>query len=703
MALELEIEPVAYERINEDWLPGKHPYPYQWMTYQLVQEAIANNETLCLFLVTPTGSGKTIASYAYSIRHGQQALGIYPTNELIRDQERSLAPMYRESLGWENWVLRVDSEALDQWGLDLNEPRHSQALETLLSWQHVLLTNPDILFYIAFGRYLSGPSGQRQRLLTALASTYRLMVFDEFHLYNVKQMADVAFLVGALQAIHPEQSRIYIFASATPNLEIIPQLRDNLGIRVEILKAEPSPAAEGHTIAYPLHLTLLPADLQRWQGPKALAESQPLLDAYLEKHPQARIVTIMESVAGAINAAQQFRMRYPQKSVGEIHGLSSNEERQEALRRDITVGTATIEVGIDFKEDTEKDILIFEAHTASKFLQRFGRLARHPKRTPIPNYVLAFVPPYVYHFFQEKVSSGHSLSRAALNGLIAQAYDQPETFGYYVKKHAPAEFYAAKSFIRSGFQPDVRARILDRVGEVIQALTGKKDSAAGGLYHRYHNEGILEALLTFRGASFQAALLDRRETDLGFPAKRYDLMFILRRGLFEEITAEEYQAYLQKLETRWPEQVTREQRYATPIKRDSDQLLGVYGYFVLNQLLEEGRKVWFEIERDEVWNRKAQVTVVQGLRLATDPPTRLHGVNRLLRRKQIVAWFVDKHPLVVKLSRALPHLFALYELRVLRPGGAQTDIWTIAFNQDAFFLDSLNWYFEQRQSEAIIL
>lgn len=171
-------------------------------------EALERKETLCLFLVTPTGSGKTLASYTHSILTGELVLGVYPTNELIADQERALKAEF-EALGT-NRVLRVDSSELDRWQVDFDLKRHSETLETLLRWQPVLLTNPDILFYLFFGLY-QGQPGIAQRLFTLVGDVYSTFVFDEFHLYNIKQVADVAFLVGALQRINPARGRVFIF------------------------------------------------------------------------------------------------------------------------------------------------------------------------------------------------------------------------------------------------------------------------------------------------------------------------------------------------------------------------------------------------------------------------------------------------------------------------------------------------------------
>jgi CRISPR-associated helicase Cas3 len=698
--LTLDIAPIAYAQTQDDWLADLKPYVYQQRVYQLVEDALAADETLCIFLVTPTGSGKTLASYAHAINHALPAFGVYPTNELIRDQERSLKPWIDPQ---ENYrLLRIDSKQLDHWQDRLEERQHAATFETLMNWYPTILTNPDILFYTFFGLY-RGPYSIHQRLFT-LVGRYQFFVFDEFHLYNVKQMADTAFLVGTLHAINPHKGRVFIFASATPELEVVKWLRDRLELRVEVVEAQPSDTPGARTIAHPLQLTLLPADLGRWKGTEALLEYLPYLQQFVTDYPQARMVAILDSVAGAINIAQSLQEKLPGKPVGEVHGLSSTEERDTATRQPITVGTSTIEVGIDFKDETGKDVLIYEARTASQFVQRFGRLARHEKTSSIPNWVVALVPEYVYHFFTERTSDRASFARPQLYNLVEEAYRLPQDFAHYLKRHAPAEFHEARWFVQGLFQSDDRSRITEKLGNTIEALTGKTAGQAWGRHQQYKEEHILKPLLTFRGSGFEAAILDERGTDVGFPVKRYNLMFLLRRGVFEEIDQDEYLSRLNALEDRWPGDVARERRYSERIGRKPDELLGVYGYFVLVALRDRGRKVWFEIGEEKVYGHKAQVTTVSGLELTTDPPVRLRGLNRHLRRKQIVAWFVEQHPASIKLGRALPPLFALYELRVRRLGGALSEQkWSIAFNQDAFFVDSLGWWKEQRKDSAIML
>ena len=698
-ALDVDIEPLAFAQTDDAWLPGYRPYPYQSRVYRRIEEALENRETCCLFLTTPTGSGKTLASYAYTILHGVPSFGVYPTNELIRDQERALKPWLDPHQEYR--LLRIDSAQLDDWQAQLDLQRHSETLERLLRWEPTILTNPDILFCLFFGLY-GGPEGLTQRLQT-LMGQYRLFIFDEFHLYNVKQMADVVFLVGVLHAINPHFGRVFLFASATPESPALSWMRDRLGLPVEVVTGEPSEDPEARLIAHPVRLTILPANLRHWQGTEALREYLPEIQRFVETYPQARLVTILDSVAGAMETARTLRECFPGRAVGEVHGLSSEQERAEALRCPFTVGTSTIEVGIDFKDETEKDVLLFEARTTAQFIQRFGRLARHEKRLPIPNRAIALVPEYVVHFLESRLNRT-TLSRRALYELIEEAYQKPEDFQRYLHEHAAAEFQAAVAQVLTMFQPDDRPCIQERLAETVHALTGKPAGAAWALLRRYDEEHILRPLLTFRGNGLEAAVLDRRGIDPGFPAKRYDLFFLLRQGVLTELDEEEYWAQLEALAERWPEEVARERCYSRPIGGKPEDVWGVYGYFNLTGLLDRRRRVWFEIGHDQVAGRTAQVTTIEGLEIVTEPEILLHRLNRRLRRKRIVAWWIDRHPSSIQLGRALPPLFEIYELRVRRPGGGLSPtVWSIAFNQNAFFLDSLGRWKDRRQDEAIIL
>jgi hypothetical protein len=225
-------------------------------------------------------------------------------------------------------------------------------------------------------------------------------------------------------------------------------------------------------------------------------------------------------------------------------------------------------------------------------------------------------------------------------------------------------------------------------------------------WREYRERNIIWALLTFRGTGFEVAILDERGVDSGFPARRYDLMFLLRRGRFEEIDEDTYRSELEQLTAKnlhWAKEVERERRFSRSIGLAPSDLLGVYGFFRLRGLLDQGRRVWFEVDEGQIAGRREEVTVVEGLELCSEPGARISMVAKRLRKKALVAWFTDRHPLALRLGRALPPLFEVYELRVRGAGGRLREtVWSIAFGQNAFFLDSLSWNRSPRE-EAFIL
>ena len=704
-ALTVYLKPIAYRLAEGPWLGSLRPYEYQRRVCERVERALDAGETLCLFLAAPTGSGKTLAAYAAPIRRGIPALGVYPTNELIKDQERALRPWLDPHD--ELRLLRIDSRELDRWTVALARQRHAPTLETLLHWHPTVLTNPDILFYVFFGLYGGWEEeleAVRQRLFARIGQ-YRVFVFDEFHLYNIKQVADTAFLIGALHAIQPNYGRVFLFASATPHSPL-QVLLERMGLPVEMVTGEPVPEGpDTRRVAQPLRLTFLPADMRAWKGSERLLDFLPEVTEFLRQHPAARLVVILDSVADAMRLASALREHFPDRPVGEVHGFSSPQERDSALLRPITVGTSTIEVGIDFVGERAKDVLLFEARTSGQFIQRLGRIARHEKPSRVPDWAVALVPGYVYHFLTERLREGQGYERWDLYRWIEEAYQVPEDFGRYLQRHAPAEFCAARArVVDKLFMSEDAPQIREALGRLIKTLTGVPEGRGWALYHQYREEGILAPLLTFRGSGLEVAVVDERGTDPGLPLKRYDLMFLLRRGVFSELSPDEYKERLDALEERWPEEVALERRYARRIGSDPGDLLGVYGYFRLTGWLDRPRRVWFEIPEGAVRGRVGQVIVLQELEVYTDPGVSLRRLNRHLCQKKLVAWVMDTHPAAIRLGRSLPPLFEVYELRLRRLGGSLSrSPWSIAFNQNAFFLESLGGWRVQREEPAIVL
>src|SRR6266566_3603562 len=108
--ISIRLAPLYYTKVDAPFLFDLTPLEHQRKTLEEVERAMREKRTLAIINASATGSGKTLANYAYSLLHSPTpTIGIYPTNELIKDQERALRErgVYR--------LIRLDSVTLDEW------------------------------------------------------------------------------------------------------------------------------------------------------------------------------------------------------------------------------------------------------------------------------------------------------------------------------------------------------------------------------------------------------------------------------------------------------------------------------------------------------------------------------------------------------------------------------------------------------------
>ncbi len=85
--ISIHLSPLYYSTVDEPFLFGLTPLEHQRNTLRAVEQAMSGRRTLAHINASVTGSGKTLANYAYSLLHDPTpTIGIYPTNELIKDQ-----------------------------------------------------------------------------------------------------------------------------------------------------------------------------------------------------------------------------------------------------------------------------------------------------------------------------------------------------------------------------------------------------------------------------------------------------------------------------------------------------------------------------------------------------------------------------------------------------------------------------------------
>src|SRR6266498_1498008 len=124
---------------------------HQVRTYQLLNDPSLD----VVFNVALTGDGKSLAAFLPALSDNQCTMGLYPTNELSRDQESqidgyvkqlSLAPRQQR-------VIRLTGEQLTEYADEHDVSRQTELLRRI-EQSEILLANPDIYHLIMNGYYL---------------------------------------------------------------------------------------------------------------------------------------------------------------------------------------------------------------------------------------------------------------------------------------------------------------------------------------------------------------------------------------------------------------------------------------------------------------------------------------------------------------------------------------------------------------------
>jgi CRISPR-associated helicase Cas3 len=711
--MQFVVEEVRYARLDVPFVNHFRPYAHQVRTLEHIREALARGQTICIENTSVTGSGKTLANFAAAVLDGVHTCGIYPTNELMLDQGISLDP-----------YLRKDIALLDSQGLDgiQTEQIHIRTHAHALAWatgeqmQLAVLTNPDVLhlaMYNLYGQMFSTFAREYgSRVFQHMLANYPVIAFDEFHLYNAKQIANAAFIMGTMKELAPDRPHIFIFSSATPQEQFKHYAR-RLGVEVLSVGDTPSTALGSRVVCEQAHIHLLPADLLRWRGGDVIREHLETILRWADcQSTPAAGVFIVDSVYEAKRIAEDLRQRgYPLSAVGEVHGYMASSERVDALLRRFSVGTTTIDVGVDLTGKKRKDFLVCEARSAAQAIQRIGRLGRRgreAKDIPIPNTIWLAVPEYVYNYLAEQGIADATLTRERLNTLLAEAYLGHENFLAYTRKYSPLEAVAACERIRRHYFSDMVGPVIEKMHRLVPTLYDATppdtQEQADQIYARHQkrqkavwrNFGIqikgsyskdqyfLSDLESFRGgleSDFTVAVYDELDEQLGLqPIKTYGLPFIMRRTRYTELTKEQFIALVKR---RHPQQA---ETWLGELSRHQNLL----GYVHVQGLVDgQANNVYFEISRELIGSAFHQVIRRSGITidgsnagLRSSSPS----IRSALEKRSLNCWISEHTSFTLSEMKRLPPLFELYPLHALLPNGRYRS-WTIAFSLDAFFLE----------------
>ncbi|MBD2065958.1 type I-D CRISPR-associated helicase Cas3', partial [Leptolyngbya sp. FACHB-671] len=672
--------------------PSDITLPNEWLLswhQAATLAALSNPNVDVVFNVAMTGDGKSLAAYLKSLQEYYCAIGLYPTNELARDQELQIfkyVQVFKPS--HEPRINRLSGADLEVYA-ETENLRKAEAIATRTGQSEVLVTNPDIFHYIYRGAYVFRGDAP-DKLWNRIDRNFDLFIFDEFHVFGAPQIASVIntlLLIRYTSGLTRRDGthKKFLFLSATPNEQLLKRL-ETAGLRCQII----DPLATGkycfpnnqeelkqlnlkdwRLVARSIRLSFIPLESTSKASEAWLRENVDLILNQFQQHPGSKGAIILNSIAAVKRLTPFFRelLEPYGLKVSENTGLSGKGIREQSLLADLVLGTSTIDVGVDFKIN----FLIFESSDSGNFIQRLGRLGRHDgyeqdgKKIQFDGFTAyALVP----NFLAERLFVGEAppletegiYDRPFLNQSIREQYRKLNDFrGYYKRWGAVQSFYLLLSLNNTTVQQQYvgsREKFQTACEEVFDTNLKKVAGQVRGWAEEWQQlsgkkgNPIADDACNFRGSSpLQCGLYDLTEPNEVDRFKTYDLPGVLGNLEIEMLSKAAFIRMLEEVESQKDQPIPKG-RFAhclafMQLKAYREERLNWKFTYPGNlQSVADAWKVQVLTEL-EIWQPEN--------RWATE-------INKTLRKEGLVAYILRRPVTEVRMRLRLPMHFQLYPI-----------------------------------------
>lgn len=675
-----------------------------------------------VFNTAMTGDGKSLAAYLEVLQGEFSAIGLYPTNELARDQERQIKG-YIDIFQPENQprVVRLSGADLEIYA-ENEGLKKGAAFLTLSSQREALLTNPDIFHYLHRSNYLiTGDSPDK--LWNKIDKDFDLFIFDEFHVFAAPQIASV---INTMLLIHcTNRRKKFLFLSATPDKDLISRL-ETAGFRCQEINPleenkyhfpdHPEQEAklknqDWRQVALGIALNFMPLEPSFKASETWLKANSNFIVSQFQEYPGSKGAIILNSIAAVKRLTPFFQelLEPYNLTVGENTGLSSQGEKELSLSADLVLGTSTIDVGVDFKIN----FLIFESSDSGNFIQRLGRLGRHDgyakngQEIRFSNFTAyALVPNFlVERLFQTDsppLQVNNIYDRPFLQQTIKEQYRKINDFhGYYRRWGAVQSFWlCCKLSDRTIKQQYAQSRekfqkACEQVFDTsLKSQAGRITGWAKDWKEMSGKSGnpIAEDAASFRGSSpLQCGLYDLTENNENERFKTYDLPGILSNLEIEMWTEAEFMRTLKETA----------QSTGQPIAKG--RFAHCLAFIKLRSYREERLNWKFTYYGDlqpiaDAW----RVQVLTGIGVWQPDNAWIGQIDKKLKKEGLVCYVIRRPIAEVRMRLRLPMHFQLYPISDKYSIHEATQPYSIAFGQSALLLDTLAYTFKSKGDEIWI-
>jgi CRISPR-associated endonuclease/helicase Cas3 len=666
---------------------------HQAETYEALQEPTID----VVFNTAMTGDGKSLAAFLAAVSNRTYTLAMYPTNELARDQEKQVRA-YKALFKPENdpQIYRLNAAILEDFIATNKLSSKLAGLCDRADNSEILLTNPDIFHYIHDFRYLrrnkEGKGDNPDRLFAKIDDNYKLFIFDEFHIFSSPQIASV---INAILLIkHTLPGKKFLFLSATPN-DLLEEFLSKAGLKHRIIdpvKQRGYRFAAGDNwrqISYPINLSF-PQKLEpnlRSSYNWIVENAETTILKFFQDNPGSKGAIILNSIAAVKTLVPKFKAIFEPLGlkVRENTGLTGETEKSKSVEdADLLLGTSTIDVGVDFRIN----FLVFEAADAGNFIQRFGRLGRHPGFDIYQAYALLpnFIIERLFEAENHPLQDGETRDRISFSDAIRQHYGYVNEFRQYPKRWGSIQSACVHLELEKNYQMKTKyPEAGDNFAADIQQALGitiKQMRAQLCRCMEKEKKKIIEEARSFRGISqLDCGIYDTTNPDEPEKErfKTYNLPSLLSNFHFELMTSADF--------------MDRAKKAGLAVSRFEKALcyLKLTGY-------RELREDWqFYCSRDDISEiaKSGKVQILKDLEVTGGT----NEISRKLSNRGLVCFVSDRDRMTLRAKCGLPVHFQAYPLSDRFDGKAN---YTIAFGRSALLLETLIWHWKPQQDEGWI-
>lgn len=681
----LNLDGLRLEQTGQDYIGDFQAFEHQVESERLIKGC----QSLFLFNHSPTGSGKTISWLKPVLDAKMKVIAVYPTNALVIDQKKQVDEVIKKFRydPSEYHVQATTSDLLnkerklypDETGL-----RKGQLLNRIIRKGRgrglILLTNPDILTLALKDAYY-------EHNIREAVRSVDMIVVDEFHLASVKQSDMLLFMMHEINDDKRSHLSKFVFLSATPNHSIVERAkRVDLNVMVLHDKSVPLSGSYGRPVLPGLKLEMRSGAIYKTY--ELIKEDIDYFAEFCKRSgsggKNARTVFIVDGIYEVDEIFNVLSEALAGLRVERVDGLHPA-TRDKLENFDVLVSNSSVEVGIDF----DVDRLVFSGYSKSKLLQRIGRLRNKPTEEICD--AVCFVPEVVYNHLK---GQNRSLTREELVHHLEKVMSSEQDLSSYSKMYSPVEAWiysteriggetwtdkTGKEHHTKGMPESIQRSELLRILTLIEKHFLDQEIDGQMLDQlKYESDRLKEGLLSYRGDSLQALMFDATDSHL----KLYDLMYLLRRGNVEFMSARRFTRRLR---------ATLGADYDANVKPiyDSKKSFAAGFCWYCGTIGDETRKVTFEGDSGAHYkrimfnadDRARKPRMIGGFKVKTEPtiPT-LSSLNNTLSEFEIFARLVEQDRFSLNAKYKLGDFFYLYPYSGMR---------SIAFGHNALYIDCL--------------